>query len=413
MRESFTVEIEDAAIPLIRDNYLMRGEFLILEVVDFEIPELENHLPDFDGKSAEQVNARGAEHSHRIRWFNTSASKRTKTAFSTFWKPLFEEDYLIERDELKKIGQFEDNLPNYEYLTQVKNEKKKGRWFIFTGPISGHYLNHLYTPKDTLALTYATGEDLATQIAQKNIHHHYAKSENGKLYPLGKASTHSEIHIQMAPKMRWGEMKFHQVDIIPPSILDHRCYMDLHTFKSIHESLNFTTDFENVFDESDSDSIIKGHLLSYGNARYPIEDFSNIVLAIGDEEFSFRSLIEENKAFVEKIGKNYHFTIVDLSQITEMEENEEKTMALKLQEIEETTHEGLKLTKMQGEQYYHCPELVINFVAHNDIPFAVDSVGRDIWGHRINWNNVKRGESKTYQQNFSVDVSSIIIDRYN
>ena len=410
VREFFTVEIEDAAIPLIRDNYLMRGEFLILEVVDFEIPELGTTYKTLMGrvrnKSMPVVLNTPTE--SKVQYVGI---KEDKNRFQHILETLFEQDYLIEQEELKKIGQFESNLPSYTYLHNILREDKKGKWFVFTDEISGHYLNHLYTPEDTLALTYATGSDLAAQTASRENRYHYAKSDDLNHYSLGNVSAHSSVHIQLKPGWRWGTIKRRRkYDNFFSS--DYRCHIDIYTFEEFRAYLGFATDTHNLINAMDEGNISKGTLLSDGNTL--MEDFSNVKLVIGDEEFSLRQLMDEDKVLFEETENGHiHFSFYELSRIVEIEEGEERPISLKLQEIEETASNGVRLSSMDGKFWFLCPDKAIDLARSHGMPLSADSVRENLWMTSVRSGRVSRGEKQTYRQYFSLESSSTIVNHHN
>ena len=410
VRESFTVEIEDAAIPLIRDNYLMRGEFLILEVVDFEIPELETTYQILMGrvrnKSMPVVLNTPTE--SKVQYVGI---KEDKNRFQHILETLFEQDYLIEQEELKKIGQFESNLPSYTYLHNIVREDKKGKWFVFTDEISGHYLNHLYTPEDTLALTYATGSELAAQTASREIRYHYAQSDDLNHYSLGNVSAHSNVHIQLKPGWRWGTVKRHRkYDSFLNS--EYRCHIDIYTFEEFRAYLGFATDTHGLSNAMDDGNISKGALLSDGNAL--MEDFSNVKLVIGNEEFSFRQLMDEDKVFFEETEDGHiHFSFYELSRIVDIEEGEERPISIKLQEIEETASNGIRLSSMDGKFWFLCPDKATDLARSYGMPLSEDSAGENLWMISVRSGRVTRGEKQTYRQYFSLESSSTIVNHHN
>ena len=408
--ENFQIKIEDAPISLIRDNYLIRGEFLILEIDDYEIPELGTNyktlLNSVRNKSIPVVMNTPAE--SVVQYVGIQEDKKR---FQHILETLFDEDYLIERGELKKIGQFETNLPSYEYLNNLEREDKKGKWFVFTNQITGHYLNHLYTPDDTLALTYATGTDLATQTASREIRYHYAESDDLNHYSLGNASAHSVVHIQIKPRVRWGTAKRREkFNNFLNS--EYRCYIDIYRFEEIREPLKLTTDAYDLEGQMDSGSVSKGVLLTNGN--YLVEDFSNIKLIVGEEEFSFRQLMDEDKIFFEEVeGGHIHFTLAGLDRIVEMEDGEERPISIKLQEIEETTSSGIRLSSMSGKFGFLCPSKTLDLARSAGIPFSLDSAGKHQWENALRRTSIPHSEKRTYRQYFSIESSSTIVNYHN
>ncbi len=411
--ETLKVTIENIPASFISENYLKKGEFLIAEVADFDIPELNTTYKALLSRVRSKAIpvAINTSQQSSVKYV---ALPKGKARFFNILESLFKDDYLIEENILRKIGQFENNLPNYDYLDEVKGQDKKGKWFVFTNLISGHYLDHHYTPSDILFLTYATGQDLASQVARQDFAHHHAKSSGSEIYHLGKASANSTIHIQMAPHMRWGEKKRTERKVItgpdtkrPEAVNeDFRCHVYINYFDEIYEPLKFSTDL--------------GHIVhGAGEKTSPLEDelleyFSHIKLIIGEEEFSFKELVSEDKAFVEIVGeKNIHFTISNLSKITEIKESEEKRIAIRLDRIRKIAHSGMKFVNMEGISRSFCPLVVLDMASRWGIPFSVDSIAQDQWDKWTrSWGIVPK-EDRIYHQFFSVGIKSIIANRHN
>ena len=96
----------------------------------------------------------------------------------------------------------------------------------------------------------------------------------------------------------------------------------------------------------------------------------------------------------------------------DVEEGEERPISIKLQEIEETAYNGIRLRRAEGKFHFLCPDKARDMAKNSGIPFSVDSVGK--WGNSSAWwNHMTRGERRTYRQYLSIETSSTIVNHYN
>ena len=211
--EVFKVKIENVPVQLIKDNFLKRGEFIISELTDYEIPALEikhsNLLSSVRSRSIPVYFSTPLERS--VKYIGTGGKEMN---FQNIVASMFGNDFEINQNTVRKIGQFENNLQDYEYLDEIKNEDKKGKWFLFTNELDRDYLDHKYSRGDFISLNYIPGKVPANQISEKilGVRKEAKSNENEGVYPLGNISNRSKIEFQLSPKLIWGENKENRID---------------------------------------------------------------------------------------------------------------------------------------------------------------------------------------------------------
>jgi len=396
VNETFEVKLSNVPANLILENYLKRGEFIISELADFEIPELETTyqslLSSVRAKSIPVVYNTPLE--SRVAFVGINGNS---ASFSEILENLFPNKVTIVDNELKKIEQFESNLPEFTYLFEVRELDKKGKWFVFTNKLIQHYLDHKYTPKDVISLSYITGNILANQDNEKVMSFGEAlSSENGeRVYALGNVSPNSRIEFQLRAKRVWGEVNKQWSDQISGAggcsgncrPRDFTCYHEFSFFEPIDGEYSFSKDF---------------------NA-----ELSRIKFLINQDEFNLVDLIKEKKVQSFWVGENLHIQINNINQIKELKEFDENVISLKLLAVKETTFSGIKLTNWTGRDWYSCIPGTVNLAGQNGWPVSVESREFASWQHQVNWNAIKRGENRSYKLDFSVNVSSTISNHFN
>jgi hypothetical protein len=396
--ETFKVVIDNAPIELIKDNFLTKGEFIVSEVKNFS-------LPDKDGVEFKTLMASIKNKSTQViidtplnvdRYF--VASRSGKSRADNILTQIMDKNFRVENDQLTKLGQFENNLRDYTYLEEVKLEDKKGRWFVFTDRISRHYLDHEFSPSDTIILSYLTGRDLAKQSQEKvhSLRNRITGGDDYEIYPLGNISRNSTVSLQLRPYRRYGKNIKTFSDQIQSAggscgrnctAPQFTCKFDVAIIENRNEPFTFERDF-------------KGEL-------------ENIGLIINDSKFKLTDLIKKNKVSTRWLEDHLHLTINDLTQIQDFHEAEENVLYLTLKTQNKSTFNGLKLTSMTGADRYYCPLHISNIAGHNKWPISVESTQFNEWASTVRWNLIQRGEKVQYKQSFSISVSSIIKNYHN
>lgn len=397
VNETFNVRLENVPVNIIADNYFKKGEFIISELDNFDIPEMETSykqlLSSVKVKCIPVVFNTPLESN-----FNYVGTGGKEASFTSILEDLFGSKYVIEDNVLKKIGQFENNLPDFTYLSEIKTLDKKGKWFVFTNKINQHYLDHPYGPKDVISLSYITGNGLASQDAEKifSFRDSAVSVDGAKIYPLGNVSPNSTINIQLEPKRIWGEAKKHWNDSVssPGGSCGRNCIQ--REFTCWHEF--------NLFSPLDSE---------FKFSRSYDEEIERIKLVINQDEFSLKNLINEKKVIASWEGDNLHFTIADINLIKPIQEFDENVLALKLYGFKETTFSGVKLMNWSGRDWYTCIPITINVAGSQKWPLSVESKDFGNWAGQVRWDLVQRGDSKTYTRDFSVGISSVVTNHFN
>ena len=398
VRETFEVVLENVPLNLIRDSYFGRGEFIISEIKDYEIPgpqvSYRQLLLGIRKKTVPIVYNTPLE----SKIYYVSLGEGGKKRFHEILKTIFDKQFSIEGNKLTRVEQFSNNLGDYRYLQEVKDKDKEGQWFVFTNPLNQHYLDYRFTHQDKIALSYVTGHVLARQT-DETIKAHYEEfvgSENENVAALGNISTNSELHLLLRPKRRFGEKLKEWKDVISWSSKGcgkncinfyYTCYFKFHSFEAFEEAL-----------------IFQGSLGG---------EFSQIELLINNEAFNLKKLVDEKKAHVYWKGGHIHLVIKDIGKIKEMSNAEENLIALKINPFVETTFNGVLLEEVEGRDFRYCPGGATIIAVGQKMPLSVASKDFEKWSHFVDWNRVIRGEPKTYFQYFSLDISSLVINLFN
>jgi len=397
VNETFEVALENVPVNLITENYFKRGEFIISELGDFEIPEMETTyktlMASVQAKSVPVIYNTPLESS--VSYVGVNGKE---ASFAEILNVLFGTTAVIEQDKLKKINQFESNLPDFTYLTELKALDKRGKWFVFTNKLNQHYLDYKFSPKDILSLSYITGNLLASQDAEKIFSYRdAAHSQVGaKIYPLGNILPNSTIHIQMEPKRAWGEIKRHWTDSIssPGGSCGRNCIS--REFTCWHEF--------NLFEPIDTNFIF---LKDYDG------ELGRIKLLVNQDEFALKELVDAKKVEAHWLGEKLHLIIPEISKIKPINEFDETLLSLKLTSFQETTFNGVKLANWAGRDWGYCIPGTVNMAGAQGWPLSVESREFGGWAGNVNWSQIKRGDPKTYKRDFSIGVSGIITNMFN
>lgn len=396
VNESFLVTLENVPVELIAQNYLKRGEFIISEVKDFEIPELgikySELMNTVKSKTIQMVTNTPLE---TVSSF--VAPFKNKNRFSDLMESKFPKQFKIEDDKLVKVTQFENNLSDYTHLKEVKGEDKKGKWFVFTDRLTRTYLDHEYRPGESIILSYVTGKELSAQTSEKVNSLRFSASGNDdfEIYPLGNVSPNSVVDFQLSTGKRTGEGVDKKEDR-PVSggdcgtnchVWQFTCHFKFNTFKTRNESYEFKKDLS--------------------------DELSQLSLIINEEEFNLKKLIEEKKVEVSWQDKNAHFRINDISKIKEIFEADENVISLKIATLTETTHDGVFLVSYSGRESYGCFNLTAAAAFHQKIPVYEGSKDFNQWSRHLNWNVLKVGKDRAYKQPFTMNISSTVNNYYN
>lgn len=397
VNEIFTVTLENVPVNLVAENYLKKGEFIISEIKDFEIPEM-------NIKYSELMASVKNKTIHMV--VNTPLETRSyfvapfdkKNRFMDLMGNLFPKQFKIEDETIKKVGQFQNNLQDYTHLKEVKGEDKKGKWFVHTDRITRTYLDHEFKHGEAIILSYLTGKELAEQNSERvnALRFDVTGGNNYEVYPLGNVSPNSVIDFQLSPGKRMGEEVIQNEDRPFSSggscgrnctTWHYQCHLKFNKFQKRKAAYEFKKDLS--------------------------EEISQLSLVINEEEFNLKNLIKEEKVLVYWQDANPHFRIHDISKIKEIYEADENVISLKLSTFSGTTFDGVNLISYSGRQKYGCFQLAGVAAFHQKIPVYEGSKDFNKWRKMFNWNVLKIGKKRTYKQPFTLNISSSINNYFN
>lgn len=396
VNETFTVTLENVPVNLVAENYLKKGEFVISEVKDFEIPEIgikySQLMKSVKDKSVQLVvNTPLETKSYFVAPFEK------KNRFADLMEKVFPKQFKIEEDDVKKVGQFENNLPTYTHLKEVKDEDKKGKWFVHTDRLTKTYLDHEFKNGEAIILSYITGKELAEQSSEKvnALRISATGGDDFEIYSLGNVSPNSVIDFQISPGKRTGEAVETKEDR-PTS--GGSCGRNC-------TSWQFMCEFKfNIFKIRDEGYEFKKDLS---------EELSLLSLIINEQEYNLKKLVEEKKVELYWADNNPHFRIRDISKIKEIIEAEENVIALKISTLTATTFDGVNLISATGAQHYGCWNLAAAAAFNMKIPVYEGSKDFHEWKRFYNWNVLKIGKDRTYKQPYTLNVSSTVNNYFN
>lgn len=395
--ETFEVTLENVPAELMRDNYLKRGEFIVSEIKDFKIGDsgltYQQLMQSVSAKSVQLIlnTPRGIEQNY--------IAANAQTTLPALLSALYDKQFRLQDNELVKINAFENNLPEYTYLKEVKELDKKGRWFTFTKRLNRHYLDYNFKAGEAVILSYVTGSDLAKQNAESflSLRQDIGGNDNFTLYPLGNVTSNSNIKMYLRPKRQLGD----QIITVRDSVFttgggcgrncmsqDFRCNLEINSFKERQWNFVFKSNFS--------------------------EEISQITLVINQNEYSFKELYDAQKVKMQFSNEGLYIEIPDIEQIQELLPAQENLVLLKLKTEHGSTFNGVKLTAKSGRDSYMCSNVVMNYAGVNGLPLSVDSL--DFATHiapYVNWSRVKRGENRAYSKPFEIDVAANVSNFYN
>jgi hypothetical protein len=403
--ETFEVVIDHAPVNLLKDSFFKRGEFLISEVDDYEIPSLGVNykalLASVKAKSIPVLLETPLEE----KIYYVAASKGIH--FQDILKAVFDRNYEVKEDALLKIGQFQNNLSDFTHLKEVKDKDKLGKWFVMTNEFKGNYLDHRYAPNDRIILSYITGTELAEQ-QQESVYSYNTRISGNKsesVVPLGNVTPNSQIDIQLKPLNRFGTSVVNEKIHWAPdggscgkncTTRAMVCDWDVNKFNVYNESFAFNPDLSG-----------EGEKLS---------------LLVNGEEFSVSKLLKEKKVLLDKVDGNIHLSITDINKIIELKDFEESHLSLKVKSFVGNDFLGVKLVGRSGEWqgFGGCPfntpavaesrssQISKDTLDLGEITFWVNQAHSRGWPYPITYT-----DSGPYYQEISLGVSSVIQNYFN
>jgi hypothetical protein len=403
--ESFDVVIDHAPVGLLKESFFKRGEFIISEVDDYEVPSLATNYKTLLASVKSKTVPVLYETPLEEKTYYVAAANGT--SFQGILKAVFDKNYEVKEDALVKIGQFQNNLSDFTHLKEVQDKDKLGKWFVMTNEFKENYLDHRYLPKDRIVLSYITGSSLSEQM-QENIYSYASKIDGNKsesILPLGNVTPNSKIEFTIHPINRFGRAINHHQEVLNRTggscgnnciSLPINCTWEVNEYKDYNELFAFAPDLSGEGDKLD--------------------------LIINGEAHKLSDLLKEKKILVNKSDVGIHITINDISKIKEIKDFEENNLSLKVRSFAGSDFFGVKLTVVGGywQGFGGCP---FNTPAVAEaFKTQLSTETRDLieiqgWAnqaHQRGWPyTLTTVESGAYYQEISLGVSSSIQNYFN
>ena len=415
INEKFTIEIQNIPLGFLKDSYLKHGEFLISEIDNYYIPEINKDyktlMSSIKSKTVPVLLTTPSEDSV---YYVASGPKGI--SFLEVLKTLFVKNFEVEKNTLKRIGQYENNLGSYEHLIELKDKDKLGNWFVLTNEFKEEYLDHLYRPSDHISLSYVTGSKLASQSESVQTSFYKKVSTepaNEKLIPIGEIGPNSKLEIQLKGISRFGHeiaaTKFTaNYDNGNPrngTHLDYSCVWVNHKKAAYDRSFDFPISYK--------------------------EEWENIYLVINEERFKLSTLINDKKLLVRNLDFSYLLTIENIAKIKKIKQSDRNSVSIVILPKLERAHEGVRLVSFGGMTNqswcsFHPIPNTYSLLASTGGELSKQSIDVGIieqWiRDAINWpgnsDSAVVRQWKTiydadYDHNFSMSVSSKIVNYFN
>jgi len=403
--ESFDVVIDHAPVALIKDSFFKRGEFIISEVEDYEIPQLAlNYKTLLASVKAKTIPVLYETPLEEKIFYVASGNEGIR--FQDILKIAFDKNYEVKENTLTKIGQFQNNLTDFTHLKEIQDKDKLGKWFVMTNEFKENYLDHLFTSKDQIVLSYIVGTDLASQ-KQEDIYSYtkYLTSNKAEsVLPIGNVSSNSAISIQLKPIHRFGlSIENEKIHWVTPSSCGKNCFPK-----------PMVCDWDvNKFSNYDEDFLFASDLTSEGE---------KLSLIINGDEFKISDLLKEKKLVLYKVDQNIHLDIKDINKIKELKPFEESNLSLKVKAEARNDFFGVKLVGVSGDWRgvggcpFNTPQVAESrkTTVSNDSLEIGEIKGWAEGARSHGWPYpLQYSDSGTYYQEISLGVSSNIQNYFN
>lgn len=417
INESFTVEIENVPLNFLKDSYFKHGEFLVSEIDNYYIPELDKDYKSLMASVKVKtlpvlMTTPSGDSIYYVATTNTGIS------FLDILNMVFVKNFTVENNILKKIGQYENNIGEFEYLKDIREKDKLGKWFVLTNKFKEHFMDHFYISSDHVTLSYITGKNLATQAESVQVSYNSKKSTetyNETVISLGSISPNSKVEIQLKGINRFG----HEPIITPfngdyhygggnGGTLSYSCswigYKRSEFLRDLNLSINYNEEWEKIF------------------------------LVINEERYKLSTLISEKKVTIRNIDLSFQVSIDDISKIKLIKQGDDNKLSLSMTPTVEVNHQGIVLVSQRGNQ--NSPWCDAGHPgALSTFNLAVDNYSNEISKSTLNaksWAediehykkypndtgaakvlSLKLMDDIDYEKNYSIAVSSKIINYFN
>lgn len=403
--ETFDVVIDHAPVSLLKESFFKRGEFIISEVDDFDIPLLNTNyktlLASVKSKSIPVLYETPLD--EKIYY----VAVQNGASFQSILKAAFDKNYEVKDNQLTKIGQFANNLSDFTHLKEIQDKDKFGKWFVMTNEFKENYLDHPYKNTDRIVLSYITGDSLASQT-QESIYSYVSTIDGNKsesILPLGNITPNSKLEFTIHPNKHFGRSlnKHRETFSRPGGSCGNNCVQfpvsctwDINEYKDYDEAFVFSPDL--MGEGEKLDLIINGNV------------------------FSLVSLLKDKKIQISKSEMGVHVVVNNISAIKEIKDIDENQVSLKVRSFAGSDFFGIKLVDYSGYWQgmggcaFNTPPLAQQFNTQisaqsldlaNILGFGNFATSRG-WPYRLT-----TVDSGTYYQEILIGVSSSIENYYN
>lgn len=326
IHEKFSVEINNVPLSFLKDTYLKKGEFLVSEVDNYYIPELNKDyktlMASVKSKTVPVLVTTPSD--DKIYYVSTGAKG---ISFLDIMSKVFVKNYEVENNKIKRIGQYENNLGSFQHLKDLKDKDKNGNWFVLTNSFKQHYMDHIYNSNDHITLSYITGTTLASQ--EKSIQNFYTSWLNTVPYnetqvKIGEVSPNSKIELQLKGARRFGnEISTYRDSLNYDASFPVGGRVWYNCTWENNKSVNYDRDFNLPITYKD--------------------EWLNVYLVVNEERFSLSKLIEDKKVIITNIDFSYLVSIENISNIKPIKEAETNSVSLVFVPRIERAHLGVRL----------------------------------------------------------------------
>lgn len=408
--ETFETILLNVPEKLLEENYLKKGEFIISEVTDFEIPSLgttyKKLLSSVKAKTIHVAINTPLESS--VYYVSTGPKGRS---FNEVLRILYDKAFKVEEDKLTKVGQFENNLPDYTYLKELEDKDKLGKWFVFSNKLNQSFLDHRFIKGDYLTLSYITGTELANQSEEK-IYSRKESFDGGDesiVTPLGNINPNSKVSLVIKGLYSSGTILDRKQEVIDTQdrscgkncfSVGRFCRWDIVTPLHYSVPATFKDDFTG--------------------------DIEKLSIVINDTEYSLKDLfnVEDGKRKISlKFEKDILYVeIPDITKIAPLKNSEENVLFFKVKTTTQNSFYGIKLSEVgrAWDGVGGCPFLTPGMSLDKGLPIARESIQFDkIEYARKNalrpefQGRVTYSQAQAFKDRLSVSISSRINNFFN
>lgn len=392
----FDLKITNPPVDFFKHSLFKKGKFLVAEVKDYEIPSLDVTFKTLSDSVLRKTTPviHDSPLATDIYWVATS---RRYKDFTEILKLIFDDNMRVEDEKLTKVIAFENNLPDFEYLSEVKELKKKGKWFVLTNSLNHHYLSHKFTPKDVIAISYITGDVLSSQIENNRsglnrIFSEASSSTTSIKKKLGKVLKNSQVELAFKGVYKKGT----NVKTDGPLWYREDRYLKVYC----EWEVNTLHDYEGAWDIS----------------KKLNDDIESVWLNINDKSFKITDLIANKQ--VDSSFQNHILTVKinDFKKIDEsFDELSTFDIGLEFFPTSKTVFVGSRLYKQEGKHWQSCAGVHLQYFLGNNphVPVSTRSLPNIQFYQPWQSRGLKIAPDETIENSYKIDVSSKLINYFN